>query len=151
MLDFPQFLTDLDVRAVGKNKWKLLSPVHYVTFVRGEAQLIRVDPQYITDLSSIPWWARWAIPVNDFHRWAGVVHDWLFDTQDKHDFSFEEVNEIFLEAMEIFDDLEEWKMHAMYHAVCIGSRGTWNKNPSHQRRAWNNLMSLAANMPKKAH
>ena len=134
LFPIPEFLNDMDVRAVGRRRWMLLRPLAYVTYVRGYPQLITMQVGYVSDLSSIPWWARTAIPVNDYHRWAGFVHDWLFDHQEFHDFSREEVDAIFLEAMEIFPDLKEWRIHAMHAGVRIGAGRAWRNNPSHGRR-----------------
>ena len=130
----PEFLTNMDVRAVGRGKWQLLAPLHYVTHIRGYPQIIALEIGYVSDLSSIPWWARSAIPVNDYHRWAGFVHDWLFDNQDLHDFSRLEVDCIFEEAMEIFPDLKEWRIALMYRAVRIGAGKNWRNNMSHSGR-----------------
>ena len=124
-----EFLNDLDTRAYGKDRWLLLKPLYYVTLVRGYPELIVIPQYYITDLSSIPNWARWAIPVNDYHRWAGAVHDFLFDSQDWHDYSRLEVDQIFREAMEI-TPLEPWKCSAMYRAVRIGAGSNWKNNQS---------------------
>lgn len=127
----PEFRTSLQVEAVGRKNWKLLSPLLYVTYVRGYPQLITMEQGFVSDLSSIPWWARVVLPVNDYHRWAGVTHDWLYHNQNLHDFSRLEVDCIFEECMEVFDDLEQWKITAMYNAVRIGAGSNWENNPSH--------------------
>jgi hypothetical protein len=132
--EIAEFLNNLEVRAYRRKEWQLIAELSYVTHIRGYPQIITAEIDYITDLSSIPWWARWAIPVNDYHRWAGVLHDWLFDNQDMHDFSRLEVDCIFQEAMEIFEELEQWKIAAMYNAVRIGAGSNWVNNVSHSGR-----------------
>lgn len=134
LYELPEFLGDLEVRAWRRSDWQLTERLRYVTHVRGYAQIIEIESGYVTDLSSIPWWARFAIQVNDYHRWAGTLHDWLFDNQDLHDFDRLEADCIFREAMEIFDGLPEWKIAAMYSAVRIGAGSNWLNNPSHSGR-----------------
>lgn len=132
--ELAEFLDNLEVRAWRREDWQLTERLRFVTMIRGYPQIIYIESGYLTDLSSIPWWARFALPVNDYHRWAGVLHDWLFDNQNKHDFSRLEVDCIFEEAMEAFPELEQWKIAAMYRAVRIGAGSNWVNNMSHSGR-----------------
>ena len=82
-------------------RFKLLEPVVYVTFVRGDPFKIVLPTGMETDGASIPQ-ACWAIPgFQPFgaHWKAAVVHDGGYQGVWGTDWSREEVDAVFLEAM----------------------------------------------------
>lgn len=135
-----EYLTPLDVRQWGKDRWVLLDWFGYVTFVRGRAEEIWVPPGYITDLASIPPFAQIALPVDGPYRAAAIPHDWLFDTQDQHDFTLEEVNEIMAEAMRTngrkfyIPRAPTWQRVLINGALSVSGWYPWRRNLSHKYR-----------------
>lgn len=135
-----EHLTTLDVRSWGKNRWTLLDWYGYRTYIRGEPIDIWTPPGYVSDLASIPQPFLWLIPQNGPHRPDAITHDWLFDTQDQHDFSRREVDLIFLESMSTsaprfyLRKTPSWMRHAMHRAVRIGAGIPWNNNISNSFR-----------------
>ena len=144
----PEFLDDLKVGLYGKDRWLLLDPFSYVTMVRGYPQVIHVPRFYVTDLASIPNWARFVIPVNDYHRWAAIIHDFLYDSQASHNFTRKEADQIFQEAMGI-TPLEAWKCSAMYRAVRLGAGRAWSANPSRQGLTPNSMLYVGSDIAPK--
>lgn len=95
----------------GKKNWTLVSDLEYYSDLK--SRVIVVPRGFITDLASIPRWARWAIPVNGRHRLAAVVHDYLCRERigDRV-----EADKVFLEAMTILN-VKLWRRLVMYWAV----------------------------------
>lgn len=48
-----------------------------VWLLRGDT-VVTVPIGFVTDLSSIPWWARMFMGRFDRHDIGGIVHDWLY-------------------------------------------------------------------------
>lgn len=96
--------------ASGKN-WELRGPLTYESGIYSVP--IVVPEGFLTDLASIPFFARWVLPVNDSHRLAAVVHDYLC----RHDgFDRPLADRIFLEAMAVLG-VPRWKRWPMFLAV----------------------------------
>lgn len=80
------FLTYLDARALPCGKrWRLLAPLIY-EYQTGElpddpSLLVTVPAGFVSDLASIPRLMTPLLPVNDGHRSAAVIHDYLYATQ----------------------------------------------------------------------
>jgi len=68
--------TLFDAYDEGKEDWVILKDL-YVWSHRLQL-VIKVQKWFITDLASIPKIARFLISVNEGHRYAAVVHDWLY-------------------------------------------------------------------------
>lgn len=68
------FVTDLDVREIGPNKWRLLAPLTY----EGRRDVFEVPEGFETDFASIPK-PFWSIisPLGK-HKKAAVLHDYLY-------------------------------------------------------------------------
>ena len=134
------YLTPLDVRAYGKERWVLLDWFGYRTFIRGEPIDIWVPPGYISDMASIPQIFRSLLPQVGPYRYAAIPHDWLFDTQDQHDFSFGEVNDIMNEAMRTrapqfyIPRTPGYQRVPIKFAIDVGSGIPWSNNTSHKFR-----------------
>ena len=134
------FLTPLDVRAWGKDRWVLLDWFGYRTMIRGYPIEIWAPPGYVSDLASIPAPAQVFLPSDGPYRAAAVPHDWLFDTQDHHDFSFWEVNEVMNEAMQCdapqfyIRKVPMWQRIPIKAAIDVGAGFAWRNNLSHRFR-----------------
>lgn len=113
--------TDLVARATGRDGWQLELPLVYEA---ESGETIVVPPGFLTDLASIPQLAQAIYPVNDKHRRAAVVHDYLYTIQDR---SRAAADLIFLEAMAACD--VRWSQRrVMYRAVRLGGWVAWNSN-----------------------
>ena len=132
-----EYLTPLSVRSWGKDRWVLLDWFGYMT---ANGVKIWIPPGYVTDMASIPQILRSLLPQNGPYRAAAVIHDWLFDTQDQHDFTFWEVNEIMNEAMATsgrryyIPKTPSWQRVPIKVGIDVGSGISWRNNLSHRFR-----------------
>lgn len=108
----PQFLSDLDVRAVPQG-YRLLAPLTYYSAVLDH--LITVPDGFVTDFASIPAPGRILISGHGHDRWAAVVHDYLYSI--RHD--RKQADDVFLEALELMG-VNLIKRRLMYRAVRTG-------------------------------
>lgn len=83
----------------------------------GDKVTINVPKYYLTDLASIPKWARWAISKTDDHIRASIVHDYLCE---RGVMSRAAADGLFPDLLRA-DGLRGWKVVAMYLAVRIGA------------------------------
>jgi len=126
-----EFLSDLDARLKDDDTvWVLDSPLVYQSDILG---LIEVPAGFETDFASVP-----RVPIaymlfgDRAHREA-VLHDYLYRIDAKPLATFDQANDVFLEAMEVRGKgLFVRKM--MYWGVCCGGRGSY-----HQRRVRDRL------------
>lgn len=91
----------------------------------GEIVFITVPSYFVTDLASIPKWARGLISKTDDHIRAAIVHDYLID---KHMVSRAAADGLFFDLLTA-DGLCPWKRWAMYFAVRFGAFLPWSNNP----------------------
>ena len=103
-------------------KFKVYIAFDYHVGSEDSDEVIHVEEGYMTDLASIPWFARWAIPKLDRHAQAAVVHDKCYQFQL---YSQKRCDEIFLEAMEVLK-VAKWKRILMYRALRIGGWVAYN-------------------------
>ena len=126
----PKFLDPLLSEAIPPDKWKLTGRFSYRTLVTGKPLTITVPKGFENDLASIPRPLMWLFPVNGKHRWASVVHDWLYSKKgilgDAQQFTRKECDLIFLEGMKIMG-VRWWKRSSMYRGVRVGGWVRWNK------------------------
>jgi hypothetical protein len=126
----PKFLDPLVSEAVPPDNWKLTVRFAYRTLVTGEPLTITVPAGFENDLASIPSLLTWAIPVNGKHRWAAVIHDYLYSKKgilgDRMKFTRKECDLIFLEGMKVMG-VSWWKRSSMYRGVRAGGWVAWNK------------------------
>lgn len=117
------FLSELDLRAVRNEPraFRLLCPLVYRAD-NGEKLIVPAD--FSTDLASIPQLLQWAFPVNDLHKPAAVLHDFIFVMQDR---TRSQADALFLEAM-VSLGVPRWKRHAMYWGVRLGGALAWRGN-----------------------
>lgn len=122
------FLTPLDVRATGRRRWTLLADLVY----KASGIVLTIPSGFVSDLASIPALFRGVLPVNDRHREAAVVHDYLYESQIV---TRAEADAIFLVAMEE-SGVSLWKRTMMYSGVRAGGWLAWRK---HAKRREKNL------------
>lgn len=122
----PAFLTELDLRAYGAKNWILLSRLVYCG--KNRPARIEVPIGFVTDLASIPRLARLIFPVNDLHRPAAVVHDYLYQYQKIGGqwINRKEADRVFLEAMRCLG-VPKRKAWPMYLAVRAGGWVFFNR------------------------
>lgn len=101
-------------------QWRLELPVVWET----PEEIIVIPPGFRTDLASIPRLLQAIVPVNDKHREAAILHDYLFVVQDR---PREQVDALFLLAMAA-SGVRTTQRVAMYLAVRIGGWLPWQYN-----------------------
>lgn len=124
----PRFLNRTTMDVWGDSDWVLCDSLAYWSAIT--ASTIIVPKGFINDLASIPRFFRRVIPVNGRHRYAAVVHDWLYananGSRTVQGIDRETADKIFLEAMEVLG-VAGWKQKAMYQAVRLGGGVYWKR------------------------
>ena len=115
------FKTKLRMEEYGSREWKLLTPLVYDDTFLGETFV--VPPDFITDLASIPRVFHFLLPVNDKHRAAAVLHDWLYTGTH---YSREAVDTLFYRAMRD-SGVSQWKAELVYASVRLFGGAVWNE------------------------
>ena len=88
---------------------------------------IDVPERFLTDLSSVPWWGRWAVSRVGPHLEASIVHDWLYVAwqQEKPNCATRErrlfADQVFRRAMEKAE-VRRFRTWLIYAAVRLGGR-----------------------------
>lgn len=75
------FTRPLDVRQIGENRWKVLSPFIYWIGKEGSGDFIFIDKGFETDFSSVPWIFQWLVPKYGGQNHGSVLHDFLYRYQ----------------------------------------------------------------------
>lgn len=101
-------------------EWVLFKDLFYRS---ATGRIWKVPRGFITDLASIPDLAKGLIDVNDKHRRAAVLHDYLYCVQTV---PRDQADALFLEAMETVG-VEKWKRNLMWAAVRAGGWMYWNR------------------------
>ena len=72
-----------------------------ITFkLDGEARSLTVPKGMLTDLASVPWWARWAVSRVGPHLEAAIVHDFLYIAwQNLENYAAKEEDQKFADAL----------------------------------------------------
>jgi len=120
-----RFPDELILRKLNGPEWEVREPFRYWS-ARLQAW-ITVPVEFVTDLASVPWFARWYVSVDGEHTKPAIVHDYLYVKQSIADFpdiTREEVDKIFLEALEV-RGVGKWKRNIMYAAVRFGGGRTF--------------------------
>lgn len=97
----------------GKGLVKLLEPLIYHVGHVDSNDIIVVPSGFVSDLISVPAFARGLIAPLDRAAKAGVIHDWLLYEGKR---SKQECATIFLEALTVLN-VPSWKRYIMYWAV----------------------------------
>lgn len=119
------FITHLDARAVGDRDWMLLGDLVYRYKCDGLlCMTVTVPKGFVTDLASMPWAIRWLLPVNDRHRPAAVLHDFMYRDQKT---TRAEADALFYVAMEECG-VPRWKRDLIYAGVRTGGWAAWKSN-----------------------
>ncbi len=117
------FQSDLVLRAGKGDRWTLVGNLIY-SYRDGDGDAtITVPAGTRTDLASIPRLLTPLLPVNDTHRAAAVLHDYLYRT---HVVSRRLADKIFRQAMEELG-VSAWKRWAMWAGVRLGGWVGWRK------------------------
>ena len=119
MSDRERFPHSLDLRKHEGGFWSLIKPFTYRSDLLGE---IVVPEGFITDLASVPWFARWYVSRDGNHTRAAVVHDYLYAPASEASFpdtSRRTADRVFLEAMRVCG-LRPTLALVLYSAVRIG-------------------------------
>ena len=123
----PKFLDPLIIEAKAPNTWLLTKEFSYLTLALGKPAKITVPAGFENDLASIPRLLTWAFPVNGKHRWAAVVHDWLYHNKGEIEglkLTRKQCDRIFLEGMQTMG-VGRVKRSMMYRGVRTGGWTSW--------------------------
>jgi hypothetical protein len=122
------FLTPLVAKAISGSEWQLTEPLIYQP---PYGLYIKVPAGFPCDLASIPRLFQLLIPVNDSHRQAATLHDFLYagrgvveGTAVRQEFTRAECDVMFLDAMRE-SGVPRWKRYSMYLAVRAGGWAAW--------------------------
>ena len=119
-----KFLTELDARLKDDDRiWILDSPLVYESGILGT---IEVPAEFETDFASVP---RVPIAYTLFgdraHR-ESVIHDYLYRTDSVPLATYDQANDVFLEAMKCRG--KGWFVRKMmYWGVCVGGFTSYHK------------------------
>jgi hypothetical protein len=118
-----KFITSLKVEDITDSVWRLTAPLLYESDILG---MITVPEGFYTDLASVP-----RIPLI-YTLWGGrshheaVIHDYLYRIDSIPPATFDQANDVFLEAMEVRG--KSWFVRkAMYWGVCVGGWTSYHK------------------------
>ncbi len=120
-----RFPDELILRKLNGPEWEVREPFRYWS-TRLQAW-ITVPVGFITDLASVPWFARWYVSVDGEHTKAALVHDWLYVRASQTAFpnlTRTDADKIFLEAMTV-RGIPKWKRKPMYWGVWLGGGRTF--------------------------
>lgn len=81
MSAYTEHLSIQPFRDSGVWKWCLTAELHWEIGHKGSGIWITIPDGFVTDLASIPFWARWLLnPNRPETAKAAAVHDWLTPT-----------------------------------------------------------------------
>lgn len=99
-----------------------LEPIK-VTWMQGHDWKVLVVPGgFTTDLASIPNFLNWVVPKLGKHNRAAVIHDWLYDMQDKRGKEFADL--LFYHCL-LHDGVGKFRAGIMYKCVKRFGHGAW--------------------------
>jgi hypothetical protein len=107
----PRFLNRGAFDVYGKKNWVLMADVSYYSAVLDK--VLTVPQGFTFDFASIPRLGRLLIPKEGYHRYAALLHDWLYAS---HEVSKRDSDLVFREAMDVLDVIL-WKERSLYKAV----------------------------------
>lgn len=141
------FLSDLEVKKVGEDKWMLLSPLEYASPYLD--RIIVVPAGFIHDFASVPRAPFAFMLFGDTAHKAAVVHDWLYTTHCHPDaqvnepyintgkkgeyvagscdisISRKDADAVFMEA--VTSEESGWRAKMMWLGVRLGGGRSWKK------------------------
>ena len=130
LLTMAQFLSDLDIREIGQDRWVLLAPLRYQSDILPGMTPLEVPEGFQTDLESIPRVLplAYAILYGTAHK-ASVVHDWLYT---KGNISRKIADDTLYEAIRVTGE-PRWKAWAIWLGVRAGGWIAWNRHRKEER------------------
>ena len=119
-----KFLTELDARLKDDDRiWILGSPLIYESDILGR---IEVPAGFNTDFASVPRLPIVYMLYGDRAHRESVVHDWLYRIDSIPPATYDQANDVFLEAMECRG--KRWLVRKfMYWGVCVGGFTSYHK------------------------
>jgi hypothetical protein len=119
-----KFLSDLDARLKDDDTvWVLDSPLKYQSDIMG---LIEVPSGFETDFASVPRVPFVYEAFGDRAHRESVLHDYLYRIDSIPQATFDQANDVFLEAMTVRN--KGWFVRKMmYWGVCCGGSSSYHK------------------------
>lgn len=99
-------------RRAGRKLYRIVNGFQFDIGYLGSGLSVAVPAGFITDGPSVPWWIRWALPVDRMAK-ASAVHDML---RENRRFSKIEGDAIFLTAMAV-EGTTAWLREIAFLAV----------------------------------
>jgi hypothetical protein len=95
-------------------------------FVDRRGRLWEAPADFVSDLASVPWFARWLVPRAGRHNRAAVIHDWLFHLRELRQLEISrwEVDSIMNQAMKA-DKVRPTRRWLIRMALFAGSWVPW--------------------------
>ena len=93
----PLILEALPEERNGRGLFAVYQPFGYEVGYKGSGDWIRIPAGYVTDLCSLPWFARPFLPMSGKVAKPALLHDWLLELGD------ERAHEVFDEALRVAD------------------------------------------------
>lgn len=119
-----KFITELDARLKDDDKiWVIDLPLIYVSDILGK---ITVPMGFETDFASVPRLPFIYTFFGDRAHRESVIHDYLYRTDSIPAATYDQANDVFLEAMECRG--KRWLVRkCMYWGVCVGGFTSYHK------------------------
>jgi hypothetical protein len=111
------FRTQPILRVLDPDRWVLERPLLWET----TDEIIVIPPGFTTDLASVPRLAQPIFPVNDRHRAASILHDYIYVIQDR---ARAAADGLFLDAMAM-SGVRWVSRRTIWLAVRLGAWLTW--------------------------
>ena len=131
-----RFTTELDIKVIGKQAYKVDSPLVY----EREGQIIQVNPKFDFDGASVPQmlWGLGLSPMTGGYQRAACLHDALYASEY---FDRDVCDAIFLEAM-ASDGVSKAKRLAMYYAVRMFGSQVWKGHNKNEVKSYRRFITV---------
>ena len=131
-----RFTTELDIKVIGKQAYKVDSPLVY----ERENQIIQVNNGFDFDGASVPQmlWGLGLSPMTGGYQRAACLHDALYASEY---FEREMCDDIFLEAMES-EGVSRFKRLAMYYAVRMFGGSVWKGHNHDEVKSYRRFITV---------
>ncbi len=119
-----RFPDELDCRKLNGEEWLVLEPFRYRSKLIGT---VIVPRGFVTDLTSVPWFARWYVARDGEHTKPAVIHDFLYTlaSVDQHpEVDQKLADQVFREAL-LVRGIRSTQASVLYAAVRIGGGRTF--------------------------
>lgn len=131
-----RFTTELDIKVIGKQAYKVDSPLVY----ERDGQIIQVNNGFDFDGASVPQmlWGLGLSPMTGGYQRAACLHDALYASEY---FEREKCDDIFLEAMES-EGVQRFKRLAMYYAVRMFGGSVWKGHNHDEVKSYRRFITV---------